>query len=195
MKKIIFFGVALAMVGLFASDATAGTISASATITATPDGADFDYSIKLTNTSGAGNDTIGTFWFSWLPGQDFLATSPISVTNPSGWKDLITNGGSGDGYAIQWEAKTSADLIAPGSSLVFAFKSADTPADLMGSSVFYSNTPVLTSFVYADKPFSSDGTPFLVGFSSVPEPSSLVLGTIGLIGAVALRRLRSRDEA
>jgi hypothetical protein len=192
VKRIVFLGIALAAAGLPIADTTAGTINASATITATPDGPDYDYTITLTNTSGAGNDNIGTFWFGWVPGADFLATSPLSVTDPTGWKDTITHGGSTDGYAIQYVAKTSADEIAPGNSLVFGFKSADTPADLMGNSVFYPTTPVLTSFVYSQGPFQGDGLQFTVTFASVPEPSSLVLGIIGVAGSLAFLRLRRR---
>ena len=34
------------------------------------------------------------------PGQDYLATNPISVTPPAGWSDTITHSdsGTGDGY-------------------------------------------------------------------------------------------------
>jgi hypothetical protein len=195
MKRFILSVIALVAAGLSAPDATAGSINASATITATPDGSDFDYSITLTNTSGAGNDNIATFWLGWVPGEDFLATNPLSVTPPSGWTDVVTHGGSSDGYAIQFDALATANAIAPGDSLVFAFKSADTPARLMGDSVFYSNTPVLTSFVYSQGPFQGDGRQFTVGFASVPEPSSLLLGIIGVVGSLALRRFRRGARA
>jgi hypothetical protein len=195
MKKIIFVGIALATASLFTSDATAGTISASATITATPDGSDYDYTITLTNTSVAGNDNIATFWFGWVPGEDFLATNPLSVTPPTGWMDVVTHGSSTDGYAIQYDALASSDVLAPGNSLVLKFKSADTPADLMGDSVFYPGTPVMTSFVYSQGPFQGDGAQFTVQFASVPEPSSLVLGIIGVIGSLAFRRLRRGARA
>jgi PEP-CTERM motif len=192
MKRIILIVVALAATGLLTSIATAGTINASATITATPDGSDFDYTITLTNTSGTGNDNIATFWFAWVPGEDFLATQPISVTNPPGWTDVITHfpDTPTNGYAIQYNAGSAADDLVPGNSLVFAFKSADTPAGLMGNSVFYPTTPVLTSFVYSQGPLQGDGKQFLVTFASVPEPSSLVLGVVGVVGSLALRRLR-----
>ena len=67
----------------------ADSIIPSAVITSTP-GRDFKYDITLTN-SAASNAPIGTFWYAWIPGEDFLATSPISVTPPTGWVDNITH--------------------------------------------------------------------------------------------------------
>ena len=65
--------------------------------------------------------------------------------------------GSGDGYAIQFISNGSADNVQPGSSLNFRFTSADTPASVNGDSVFYPGTPVGTSFVYPQGPFSDGG--------------------------------------
>src|SRR5262249_52106066 len=93
---------------------------------------------------------------------DFLAHSPISVTPPSGWGDIVTHTAPGDGYAIQYVANSSASYVKPGSSLNFMFKSADTPAAVNGKSVFYPTTPVGTSFVYPQAPFSDQGHQFVV---------------------------------
>jgi PEP-CTERM motif len=190
MKKTIVFGMVLAAGGLIASTADAGTIDANAVITAQADGADFDYTITLTNTSGAGNDSIATFWFAWVPGKDFMADTPISVTNPTGWKDVITHGGSTDGYAIQYDALTSASFLAPGGSLSFGFVSPDTPAQLAGNSKFFTSIPVLTSFVYSKGPLQGDGHEFVVNGASLPEPSSLILGVIGAFGSLVYWRRR-----
>ncbi len=136
-------------------------ITPSAVISSTPDGADFDYKITLTNSSTSGSG-IGTFWFAWVPGEDFLATSPLSVTPPTGWTDSVTNGGTSDGYAIEFLASAPADDVQPGSSLNFSFKSADTPTSVNGDSMFYPGTPVETSYVYPGAPFSDSGHPFVV---------------------------------
>ena len=196
MKRTIVFGMVLAAGGLLAATADAGTIDASAVITAKADGADFDYTITLTNTSGAGNDSIATFWFAWVPGEDFMATSPISVTNPSNWTDVITHfpNTPNNGFAIQFDT-TLANALAPGGTEVFEFKSADTPAEIAGNSVFYPTIPVLTSFVYSQGPIKGDGDQFLVTLSSVPEPSSLVLGIIGAVGSLVCWRRRRRATA
>jgi PEP-CTERM motif len=195
MKKTIVFGMVLAAGGLIASAADAGTIDASAAITSQAAGADFDYTITLTNTSGAGNDSIATFWFAWVPGADFMADAPTSVTNPTGWKDVVTHGGSTDGFAIQFDALTSASFLAPGGSLSFSFVSPDTPAELAGNSVFYPTIPVETSFVYSQGPLKGDGHEFVVNGASVPEPSSLVLWGIGAVGSLVCWRRRRMATA
>jgi hypothetical protein len=199
MKKIFIFGMALVVGGMLVAPArAAGIIGASAVCTAVADGPDFDYTVTLTNTSGTGNDPIGTFWFAWVPGADFMATSPLSVTNPTGWKDAITHvpNTATNGYAIQWVESNSAAAIAPGNSLVFKFTSADTPAGITGDSIFYPTTPVLTSFVYSGTPFQGDSKQFLVTFASsaAPEPSSLVLGLVAIVGSFAWQRLRRRAK-
>jgi hypothetical protein len=85
------------------------TGTASATISVTQiDPTDWKYSITLTDTSAT---PIGTFWFAWVPGKDFLDTSPNTITNPAGWTNMITHFGSSDGYAIQW--KTSSFFLLP----------------------------------------------------------------------------------
>ena len=139
------------------------SITPTAVISSTPQGADFNYSITLTN-SASSTSPIGTFWFSWVPGENFLATSPISETAPTGWSDTVTNGGATDGFAIQFVAGSNGtvDTIAPGSSMNFSFVSADTPAEIMGDSVFHAGTPVLTSFVYGGAPLSATSDQFVV---------------------------------
>jgi len=133
----------------------------SAVISSTPNGSDFNDSIELTNSSQS-DAGIGTFWFAWVPGEDFLATSPISVSPPVGWSDQITHAGAGDGYAIQYTADSSAYYVQPGASLDFAFESADAPASINGNSVFYPTTPVENAFVYPQGPFSDAGHNFVV---------------------------------
>ena len=144
----------------------------SGVITSTPDGSNFDYTITLSNSS-ASNASIGTFWYAWVPGEDFLATSPVSVSQPTGWTESVTNMGAGDGYAILFISNGSADNVQPGSTLDFGFTSADTPAEVNGDSVFYPGTPVGTSFVYPQGPFSDSGYVFVV--TSAPTLKSIAV--------------------
>ena len=139
------------------------TIIPSGVISSKPDGSDFDYTIKLTNSS-ASTSSIGTFWYAWtaVPFEDFLATQPISVTPPAGWTDTITNVGASDGYAIEFISNGSSDNVQPGSSLDFSFTSADTPASVNGDSVFYPGTPVGTSVAYTGAAFASPSAQFVV---------------------------------
>ena len=99
------------------------TINASATISAAADGSNFSYTLTLNNASTS-NSGIGTFWYAWVPGEDFMAASPISVTPPPGWTDNITHGTSTDGYAIQFLASNPTYDVQPGSSMTFSFVSA-----------------------------------------------------------------------
>ena len=165
----------VALLGFGASPVFAGLI-ASADITSTPNGSNYDYTVILHNT---GTTTIGTFWLAWVPsGYDFMATSPLSVTAPVGWYGYVTNLGAGDGYGIEYYSYSSLYNLQAGQSLSsFAFESADTPASLAGSSVFYAGTPTATSVVYSQGPFSDAGYQFVatVDSAAVPEPSPLVL--------------------
>jgi hypothetical protein len=177
-RAILFSFLSLAYMQSFA---TAANITPSGVISATPDGANFDYTITLHNSSSS-DASIGTFWFAWVPGEDFLATSPLSVTNPTGWTSQITHFPNvpDNGFAIQWTtgSDSSPDNVAPGASLTFMFTSSDTPAQIGADSIFYPGTPVRTSFVYPGAPFSDQGHEFLV--SSVPEPATGVLMLIAV---------------
>lgn len=152
--------------------AVPATINASGVISATAAGADTNYTITLSSARSS-DSGIGTFWFAWVPGEDFLATSPISVSPPSGWTDNITNMGPGDGFAVQFLANSPANDVQPGSSLNFSFRSADPPAAVNGNSTFFPGTPVETSFVYPAGPFSDAGHQFVVtpATGSTPTPS------------------------
>jgi hypothetical protein len=191
MKRMVLLG-SLALF-CFQSSASAALITASAELSWMPDGSNFDYTITVTNASTS-DASIGTFWYAWVPGADFLATSPLSVAVPTGWADQITHFPNvpTNGYAIQWTtgATDSPANIAPGASLQFMFTSADSPAALSSDSIFYPGTPVGTSFVYPGAPFSDAGHEFVV--ATVPEPSSAILLLIAVpVSMLGARRLRS----
>jgi hypothetical protein len=191
MKRNVFLMIALAT-GLSATPAFSAGIDASAVVMSKPDGPNFDYSITLTNSSSS-TDPIGTFWFGWVPGKDFLPTNPFDITAPSGWAEIITHGGATDGYAIQYVAGAGSALAAGSSLTGFGFTSADTPAQLLGNSPFYPTFPVTTAFVYNGAPFSSVSEQFVASVSSVPEPSSLILGLCGVVTLVGYLELKKRQ--
>ena len=137
--------------------------AASATISGLLTDGSYQYSATLDD---IGTTTIGTFWFAWIPGQDYLDTPPTNIVKPAGWTALITNGGAGDGYAIQFKATSSAFDLQSGHSLSgFGFTSTETPAQLSGNSPFYP-TPETTSFVYSGAPFSTAGFKFTATVSA-----------------------------
>jgi hypothetical protein len=77
-----------------------------ATVAETSDNAGvYNYNIALDDT---GTTSIGTFWFSWVPGAGFLSVAPSAYGSPAGWTEKTTNAGAG----IQWTAAT--DLLSAG---------------------------------------------------------------------------------
>lgn len=162
-----------------------GTIS---TVSTSPN---FSYAMTVKDASDA-TLPIGTVWFAWVPGEDFLPTSPLSETSPVGWTvGAVTHEGSTDGYAIQWVASSDIYDVPIGGSLSgFGFTTADSPASIDGKSPFYPTTPVLTTFAYSGAPFSDGGAQFTVSAASpVPEPASLAVALLPM--AMLLRRRRT----
>ena len=198
MRRIVHLG-AVMFLGALASAASAGPIvDPAATIDATDlGGGVFDYKVTLSN-SGASPAPIGTFWFAWVPGKDFLDSAPLSVMSPTGWTDHVTNTGADDGFAIQWVANSAGNALAPGQSLSFEFTSTETPQQLAKASPFFPAFLEGTSFVYSGAPFSDSGTQFVATPSTpappVPEPSSLALLLTGVLCGLARQGLKSRRK-
>ncbi len=146
----------------------AGTLSASATFTDSQVSPGvYQYDLTLDNT---GTTSIGTFWFSWIPGEGFMTATPTNIVNPSGWTDSVTNSGE----SIQWV--DSGVLSAGLSQSGFEFDSTLTPTELAGDA---------TSTVYTGEPFSSSPFEFVAtpAAGSVPEPGTMLLTALGICGA------------
>jgi uncharacterized protein (TIGR03437 family) len=144
---------------------------ASATISATQlNSTTWQYDLVLDN---IGTTNLGTFWFSWVPGEDFMPTAPTNITSPASWTSSVTGGGYYDGSAIQWVAGSGAALT-PGQTLKgFSFQSTTSPATMAGTSPYY-GSPILTSFVYGGAPLSDGGFQFLAQQVSAPPPPPTV---------------------
>jgi hypothetical protein len=144
----------LAIVGLLAALAANAAEIGTATITSTQiSPGNFQYSLTLNDT---GTTKLGTFWFAWIPGDNFMPVSPTGITSPAGWQAIITTGGPSNGSAIQWTAQAPADDLAAGSSLSgFSFDSTLTLAQLESPSAGSPADPVATAFVYSGAPFST----------------------------------------
>ncbi len=194
MNKTSILSLALlALAGLPAS----ASLIATATITPSQiDATDYHYDIVLNDT---GTTTVGTFWFAWKPGQDFMPVQPTNILSPANWTDLVTGGGPGDGFAIQWVASAGSELAAGASLPGFSFNSTATPAQIAGDSQFFDNPPVGTSFVYSLTPFSDPGFSFVAASnplaSSAPEPATFGLGAAALVLLPGARRIFRRKRA
>lgn len=187
MKKIAALTSVLIATGMVSFASAAET--ASATISSTPlGGGEFQYNIALKNTS---TTSIGTFWFSWIPGYDFMNASPTSITAPTGWIAPVTGPDfPGDGYAIEYyNIDGSADQLAPGATDNFSFDTTETLAQLEGPTTFIPSDTGLTSFVYAGFPETDAGFQFSVT-PVVPEPVSATIFAASA-AALALRRRRA----
>jgi hypothetical protein len=158
---------------------------------------DYQYTITLKD---IGTTTIGTFWFAWIPGADFMPVRPLSVALPAGWRDNITHAGSHDGFAIQWIASSPSSDLHPGQSKVFHFRSSATPAQIFGKSTLFPTQLVTTSFVYSGMPFSDHGYEFHSSSNMVipPAPAALAdrgaLNTLDALGASTTELLGLNDR-
>jgi hypothetical protein len=138
---------------IFQQAAMAGELATGVMLFAQVSPNTYHYTIDLQNT---GTTNIGTLWYSWVPGQDFMGVAPTNLVAPTGWSATVTHSGVSDGYAVQYV--NSSGLLAPGQVLRgFGFDSSETPAQMSGNSPDFPATPIGTSFIYSGAPFSDNG--------------------------------------
>ena len=183
-------GVLAVVTGLVAGAAVSrANIAASAQVNLdSKTGNTFNYSLTLKNTGDTG---IGSFWFAWIPGYDFLTSLPTVTGDPSGWSHGVMGVGGGfDGYSIQWVDDSTA--LAPGGSVKFHFSSADSPSVLSAPSAFFSFYNTTTSFVYPGLPELDPGNQF-VATVVAPEPATGLFLAAGVAG-VLVRRVHAKPK-
>jgi hypothetical protein len=108
-----------------------------------------------------GDTTIGTLWFAWIPGQNYLPSQPTNIVSPPGWTALVTTAGAPDGYGIRWTANASSRIPVGGTLSGFGFDGSDAPAVLSGNAPNAPTTPILTSFFYIGNAFGDPGLRFV----------------------------------
>jgi hypothetical protein len=182
MKIRSIFGLAALAVAVSLTTATSkGAELATATISGTQiSPGEFQYNLMLNDT---GTTTLGTFWFGWVPGDNFMPVSPTGITSPAGWQEMVTSGGPSNGFAIQWTATAPGNDLAGGNSLAgFSFDSSLTLAQLQSPSTGNPSDWVSTAFVYSGAPFSDAGVQLTAAAAATatPEPSASALAIVGL---------------
>ena len=86
------------------------SVSAKADVEGTSNGlGGFNYTIALAD---IGSTTIGTFWFSWVPGFSYMTQVPSSIGAPAGWTATVVP--ESGGYSIEWAANSPANYIQAG---------------------------------------------------------------------------------
>jgi hypothetical protein len=166
---------AIAGLTLLTPTARAGD-SASAVLSATPAMGGYLDQITLDDT---GSTNLGSFWYSWIPGVDYMSVSPTNVQSPTGWGDTITHTGPSDGYAIQWVNNSGPALTAGNSLSGFSFNTTLAPSTL-------ASPPNNYAYVYQGVPETPPDTSgaFLEVSVVTPEPAALALlgaATLGLL--------------
>jgi hypothetical protein len=135
----------------------------------------YHYTITLHNT---GTTTIGSLWFSWIPGENFMTAVPTSITSPASWTGSL-QGGAGSA-SILWQANTAAARLAAGGTLnTFTFNSTHTPAQMDGLSVNDTRYHVTDSYIYSAGALSDAG--YLFTMTVTPAPSAAALAGIALV--------------
>ncbi|HEX3358552.1 MAG TPA: PEP-CTERM sorting domain-containing protein [Tepidisphaeraceae bacterium] len=165
-------------------------VSASGTVTATPSGSNFLYTISLHNTSATSN--IETFWFSWLPDNyDFLPSTPTSITTPANWTDYVESGIYG--HSIEFYDTASSPITPGQTNSSFQFLSPDSPTQLQGSGAI--GLPVTYSYVYSGTPSGPGADPvspsniiFSMSVTTAPEPTTFALCSVGAMSLLSRRR-------
>jgi hypothetical protein len=149
-------------------DIASGTISSSG-------GGPYSYSLTFSDASGA-TGSIGSVWYSWVPGSFYLPGVPTSASAPTGWTANISSD------SIQFVASSSTYDITKGNSLSgFGYTATFTPAQLAAA------PDSGVSVAYTGGLFSDGGFTFTV--TAVPEPSVF---SLLIPGAIALWLLGRR---
>jgi len=127
----------------------------------------FVYNLMFSDAAGA-SSSIGSVWYSWVPGEFYLPGTPTSASAPSGWTATVF------ANSVQFVASAPLYDIGPGQSLSgFSYQAAFTPAQLAAAP----NSAV--SVAYSGGLFSDPGSTFSVQSAAVPEPSAAMLLFLG----------------
>ncbi len=187
MKKLKLSSLRFALpvvTGLALSAVSGQAQSASATISDVAVAGGYDYTITLDNT---GTFNLQSFWYGWTQDGNNLPSNPSTAGNSLGWANVLS------GNSIMW-GNSSDTALAPGQSGTFTFFSSSTPAAITAS-------PSGESVAYVGGIDFSQGSPgdstgiFSPTLVVTPEPSSIALLAIGLLGLLAVGQRQFRAQS
>jgi hypothetical protein len=171
-----FLGLMLA-VGTALSAHAQGQI-ASGTVSGSGSGP-YTYSLSFSDAPSA-TSSIGSVWYSWVPGSFFLPGVPTSASAPAGWTATVAT------ESVQFVANSSANYITPGQTLSgFSYQATFSPAQLAAAA----NSGLSVAYhagLFSDSP----GNTFTVAAAAVPEPATLTLLIAGATGLYLAGRRR-----
>jgi hypothetical protein len=144
---------------LLAATPALAQLSGTGTLVCTPvDDGLYHNAATIQNT---GTTTIGTFWFAWAPGEDYLPRRPVFALGPIGWFGTVVQTGSS--YSVEWFAWDPDARIQPGQSLPgFEFVGPDGPEVLTGPSPAFPSHHCNESYLYTGGPQDDPGYRFSV---------------------------------
>src|SRR5438045_3935192 len=126
-------------------------------------GGQYSNAITVHNT---GATTIGTFWYSWIPGENFMPSAPTNITAPAGWYAQLYVFG-GPTYSIEWYTYSPSAYIPAGGQLTgFNYNGTMNPGALQQPAANDPRYYVTDSYFYVTQAFSDPGLLVRVGVSA-----------------------------
>lgn len=167
--------------GVAIAPAAFGQTSASGTISGVQNGANWNYTITLTDT---GATQIGSLWYAWTPDVSpnfYLPAGTISnISGQNGWT------GSTVANSIQFVG--GANALNAGNSVELFYTASFSPTTLAATL----NSGLSVAYSGGIEASASTGD-FTIAIVAAPEPSPVALIVIGLVGLAFFggRRLAS----
>jgi len=126
-------------------------------------GGQYANAITVHNT---GTTTIGTFWYSWIPGENFMPSAPTNITSPPGWNAQVYVF-AGPTYSIEWYTYNPASYIPAGAQLAgFNYNGTMSPAALQQPAANDPHYHITDSYLYQTQAFNDPGLLFRVSVTT-----------------------------
>ena len=147
----------------------------------------FDYTLTLQNT---GSEAVESLWLGWALSSNpvFDIASPTDAGNNAGWASVV------DGDSVQYGGSASETFLEPRASATFTFDSTSTPAEFMSQTAGQSVAYGVDASPFAIEDNSLNSVEFAATVAAVPEPSTVGLLIMVVLG-IPFLRWRRRSQA